>query len=35
VSYQTGGYYYPNTYYPIYNQYYGNYAVPSYWYQGR
>ena len=35
VSYQTGGYYYPNTYYPVYNQYYGGYSAPSYWYQGR
>jgi hypothetical protein len=34
VSYQTGGYYYPNNYYPVYNQYYG-YQTPYYWYQGR
>jgi hypothetical protein len=33
VSYQPNGYYYPNNYYPIYQQYYGQ--APTYWYQGR
>ena len=36
VSYQPSGFYYPNYYYPIYQQYYGYpYQTPSYWYQGR